>query len=97
MGRAFVAQQSPDVFTVTIDGEAVLLDEVEQRLHHLNAPATLVWSCLDGHASVDQLARELSEELAVSYDVVLVDTLEIVRDLDAQELLVGSPRRDPDQ
>jgi hypothetical protein len=30
------------VHTVEIDGEAVLLDQDAERLHHLNATATLV-------------------------------------------------------
>ena len=85
----FVAEPSPTVFTVVIDGEAVLLDEVEERLHHLNASATLVWTCLDGHASLAQLATELSEALGVPRPTVVKDTLEIVRDLGAQGLLRG--------
>lgn len=88
----FVAEPSPDVFTVTVDADAVLLDEAEQRLHHLNAPAALVWSCLDGNASVADLARELSEELGLSFETALSDTLLIVRDFEGNGLLVGSPR-----
>ena len=92
VNEAFVAEPSSDVFTVTVDAEAVLLDEAEQRLHHLNGPAALVWSCLDGHASVADLARELSEELGLPFDTALNDTLLIVRELDGNGLLVGSPR-----
>ena len=58
----------PTVYAVTVDGEAVLLDEVSDRLHHLNAPAALVWACLDGQATVGELARELSDELGEPYD-----------------------------
>ena len=85
----YVPQQSPDVFTVVIDGEAVLLDEREQRLHHLNVPATLVWSCLDGDATVGELATELSEELDVEHPRLLTEVLAIMRDLGAQGLLLG--------
>jgi hypothetical protein len=67
----------------------VLLDEDDHRLHHLNAPATLVWSSLDGRATVAELAAELSEELTVPYATVLNDTIAIVRDLAAQGLLHG--------
>ena len=87
--EAYVPEQSPSVFTVTIDGEAVLLDEVEERLHHLNAPAALVWACLDGHASVAELATELSDELDVPRATVLDETLVVLRDLGAQGLLRG--------
>ncbi len=87
--EAFVAEPSPTVFTVAIDGEAVLLDETEERLHHLNPPAALVWACLDGHARVGDLATELSEELGVPRPTVLDDTLVVLRDLGAQGLLRG--------
>jgi Coenzyme PQQ synthesis protein D (PqqD) len=82
-----VAERAPTVYSVTVDGEAVLLDEVSDRLHHLNAPAALVWACLDGQATVGALAQELSDELGEPYERVLAGTLAIVHDLDAQELL----------
>jgi hypothetical protein len=52
-------------------------------------PAALVWACLDGHATIGELARELSEELGVRHATVLTDTRVIVRDLGAQGLLQG--------
>jgi hypothetical protein len=79
------------VYGVVVDGEAVLLDEVSERLHHLNAPASVVWACLDGHASIATIAREISDELGEPFDTVLQDTLAIVSDLDAEHLL--APRR----
>jgi hypothetical protein len=87
--ESFVPEPSPAVFTLVIDGEAVLLDEVDERLHHLNAPAALVWVCLDGHAAVGDLVTELSEELGVPRGTVLTDTLGVLRELGAQGLLRG--------
>lgn len=87
--ESFVPEPSPTVFTVAIDGEAVLLDEAEERLHHLNAAAALVWSCLDGHATVADLATELSEELGVPRPTVLADTIVVLRELGAHGLLRG--------
>jgi hypothetical protein len=94
---AFVGRQSSAVFTVSLDGEAVLLDEVEHRLHHLNAPAALVWTCLDGEVSVAELSHELSDELGLPYETALADTLRIVSDLDAEGLLDGSPGPEADE
>ena len=37
--EAFVPVRSATVYTVEIDGEAVLLDESENRIHHLNHSA----------------------------------------------------------
>jgi hypothetical protein len=86
-----VPERSPTVYSVVVDGEAVLLDEASERLHHLNASATLVWECLDGHTTVAGLAREISDELGESLDTVLRGTLAIVTDLDGEDLL--APRR----
>jgi hypothetical protein len=85
----FVPNRATTVYTVEIDGEAVLLDEAANRLHHLNHTAALLWACFDGHAPVRDLAREISEELELEYDAVLTDTLTIVRDLGAEGLLAG--------
>jgi len=86
---SFVPVRSPDAYTVAIDGEAVLLDERENRLHLLNHSATLVWLCFDGHASIGELARELSEELGAPYEALLGETLTIVDDLRREGLLAG--------
>ena len=80
-----------DVYSVEVDGEAVLLDEADQQLHRLNASATLVWSCLDGTTTLEQIAREISEELDLPYDVVLHDTLAVATQLHEQRLVrIGS-------
>ena len=46
----FVPARGALVYSVEIDGELVLLDEHEDRLHHLNPTASLLWSCFDGEA-----------------------------------------------
>lgn len=84
---AFVPVRAEAVYTVEIDGEAVLLDEAHDRLHHLNPTAALLWSCFDGEATVEQLATETSEELRSSFATVYADTIAIVGDLVAQELV----------
>jgi Coenzyme PQQ synthesis protein D (PqqD) len=87
----FVLVRADAVYTVTIDDEAVLLDEANDRLHHLNRTAALLWRCFDGDASIAQLAFEASDELGLPYDTVLTDTLAIVRHL-ADEHLVRDGR-----
>ncbi len=92
---SFVPTPRGAIYTVEIDGEAVLLDEDENRLHHLNETATLVWKCLDGAASVDDIVRDVSDVLGASYEVVLGDTIAVCRDLGAQGLLTGVVRDRP--
>jgi hypothetical protein len=85
----FVPVRGSDVYTVEIDGEAVLLDEVGNRLHHLNHTASLLWACFDGQAQVRELAAEICDELDLPYDAVLADTLRVVRELGREGLLEG--------
>jgi hypothetical protein len=87
--EAFVPTRAATVHTIQIDGEAVLLDEAENRIHHLNHSAALLWACFDGHASVHDLAYELSEELDASYATLLAETTTVVRHLGRQGLLAG--------
>ena len=90
---------SPHVYGVTVEGEAVLLDESSDRLHHLNVSAALVWACLDGATTVEALVREIGVELGKPHDVVLAGALAVLADLDAQELLAeripGTPSGAP--
>ena len=88
----FVPVRAPWVHTVELDGEAVLLDESEDRLHLLNHSATLVWLCFDGRASIAELAAELSSGLGADRDQVLADTLAVTRELAAEGLLGGGSR-----
>src|SRR3954466_4578375 len=90
--ESFAPSRSRDAYTVEIDGEAVLLDERENRLHLLNHTAALVWACFDGHTAVRDLVVEISEELDTPYDVVLVDVLAIARHFGDEGLLDGVRR-----
>jgi hypothetical protein len=85
--EAFVPKRADAVYTVEIDGEAVLLDEDGGRLHLLSATATLVWRCYDGRASLAAIVADLSEILGLDYQTVLADTLAVTREL-AREGLV---------
>jgi hypothetical protein len=95
LDERFVPAQSRAVYTVELDGEAVLLDEAANRLHHLNASATVVWACLDGTSTVDEIVADLSAELGHPRDEVLSDTLTVLRHLADEGLLAGFEARSP--
>ena len=90
--KEFAPARGAAVYAIEIDGEAVLLDEDANRLHHLNHTATLLWACFDGRVRVAELAGEISEELQLPYDRVLVDALAVTRELGAEGLLDGVRR-----
>ena len=87
--RWFVPAQAETAYTVELDGEAVVLDEVRNRLHHLDPIATLVWACFDGAGSIEEIARDLADAFASSPDAVSVDVLNLAQELGAEGLLVG--------
>ena len=76
-----------DVYAVEVDGEAVLLHETDEQLHRLNATATLVWSLLDGSTTLEAIARDISEELALPFEQVLDDTVRIANELWSEQLV----------
>lgn len=93
----FAPARGAAVYTVEIDGEAVLLDEDANRLHHLNHTAALLWACFDGDTALAQLATEISEELELPYESVLAESLAVVRELGREGLLDGvRPESEPE-
>lgn len=89
VGVTFRPQRRDDVADIVLDGEAVLCDEASGALHHLDRIATIVWQCLDGGASIEELAAEFADGFGAAHDIVCNDVLTLVRELGAQGLLVG--------
>lgn len=89
IGGGFVPAQAEAAYTVELDGEAVVLDEERNRLHHLNPTATLVWACFEGHGTIDEIAADLADAFASSPDAVSVDVLTLAQELGAEGLLAG--------
>lgn len=75
------AEQADDVLVVTDEarGASVSLDPV----------GGLIWSCLDGQSSLDELAHDLAVEFEAPLEVVRRDVLELVRDVGRLGLLDG--------
>lgn len=62
---------------IELDGEAVVYDEDNGNLHHLNPPAALVFSLCDGSGT----ARELSADIAEGYGMPAAEVERDVRRL----------------
>lgn len=59
-----------------IEGEAVLVNVRSDEVMHLNPAASLLWSSLDGQASLQDIARSITEEYDVDMDTALADAME---------------------
>lgn len=83
-------RRSESTVTEELDGEAVVYAESTGDVHALNATATLIWQQLDGHVTLNELARDLSELFTVPFDLVQADVLQVVRTFAEDGLLDAS-------
>jgi len=79
----------PGLASVELDGERVVLDEASGALHLLDPVASVVWSCLDGSATIDELVVDLAAGFGADADEVGADVLGLVRRLGGLGLLEG--------
>jgi hypothetical protein len=89
LDEQFVPRQRPSTYTVEIDGDAIVLDEEQNRLHLLNATGALVWACCDGSGTLAEIAADLSAVAAIPPAEVTADVLALARTLGREGLLVG--------
>ena len=85
----FVPRHRSHTYTVEIDGDAIVLDEDQNRLHLLNATGAIVWACCDGSGTVGVIASDLAGAADMPIDRVTADVLAMVRTLGAEGLLEG--------
>lgn len=86
---AFVAVRRDGVSAVELDGEAVLMEDDTGGIHHLDRIATVIWNCLDGSCTLDELAADLAEAFKADLEVVREDVLQLAQTLGRTGLLAG--------
>lgn len=74
---------------VFVDDEAVVVDEATGRLALLNGPGAIVWQCLDGESTLEEICLDIADELEVSFETVLADSERLITELAAQGLVTG--------
>ena len=87
--RTFVPRRAEAAYTVELDGEAVVLDELRNRLHHLNSTAAVAWTCFDGTGTIDEIAIDLASAFESPHEPVVDDLVLLARELGAEGLLEG--------
>jgi len=86
---SFRPRRTASAHTEEIDGECVILDERANRLHHLNATATVAWICFDGSGTVAEIAADLAAEFGTEPHTTEADLVALARELAAEGLLAG--------
>ena len=84
-----------DLTAVDVDGEMVIYDDSRRRLHRLNSSATILWKCLDGSATLREIASDIAEAVAADRVSVLSDILTLAGQLEAEGLLHDSAQPAP--
>ena len=82
-------QVREDLTVVELDGEAVIYDEITTDIHHLNPTATILFSLLDGTATVKELAFDVSAAFGLSEAQAAKEIAALVGELADSALLVG--------
>ena len=85
----FVPRPSDRVMAVGVNGKTVVVDGDDRRYHVLEGTAGIIWPLLDGTATVEEIAVELSDAFGAPPDVVRADVLEFARQLASAGVLDG--------
>lgn len=83
-----------DLTIVELDGEAVIYDDRNDKIHYLNTTATLVFSLFDGTATIRDLATDIAEVYLVGSDEVEKQIRSLLRGFRKAGLIDGEIRSD---
>jgi Coenzyme PQQ synthesis protein D (PqqD) len=85
-----------DLTVVEVDGEAVIFDPVDGRLHHLNPAATLVLKICDGSGTIGELADDIADVMGLPGQQTLRQVRRVIKQFKQARLLDGvEPPRAP--
>lgn len=79
--------RSESAISTEIDGELVALDVTRGVCYGLNQVGTRIWQTLETPQSAREIADILVKEFDVPHDVCLEQTLDLLRELSAADLV----------
>lgn len=79
-----------DVVAAELDGEIVLYNPQDHRIHHLDRTGSIVWQLLDGEATLGELADDIADAFGAPVDVVEADLRALFEELHGEGLLADS-------
>jgi hypothetical protein len=71
----------------TIDGETLILNRPEGRLHQLNPTASFIWDCCDGNSNIAEIVDRLAGVYEVDARTACKDVEEVLFNLRNSKLL----------
>lgn len=88
---SFAPRPAAGLVSTDIDGETLLIDPRTDRVYQLDRVGSVIWSVLDGEASVDELVDDLADVFETNPDAVRHDLGEMLLALRAAGVLEGTP------
>jgi Coenzyme PQQ synthesis protein D (PqqD) len=71
----------------TINGETLILNREEKRLHQLNPTASFIWDCCDGNATIAAIIDRLTRAYEVDASTARKDVETVLLNLRSSSLL----------
>jgi hypothetical protein len=71
----------------TIDGETLILNRAEGRLHQLNPTASFIWDCCDGYLNISEIVDRLAGVYEVDARTACKDVEKVLFNLRSSKLL----------
>ncbi|MGH2704414.1 MAG: HPr-rel-A system PqqD family peptide chaperone [Actinomycetota bacterium] len=78
-----------DLAWVEVEDEAVVYDQATGDLHHLNQPATIVFTLCDGQSTVKELSDDISSAFGIPAAQVQREVRRLIREFRSFGLLEG--------
>ena len=82
----FKLNKRKDVSERTIEGETLILDRTNGRVHHLNSTASYIWRHCDG-LSTKAIAKQLAEAFQVDAAIAEPDVVALLGEMRTMNLL----------
>ena len=83
----WVPKRRSDLNYRTIDGETLILNRQEGRLHQLNPTASFIWDCCDGNSNLADIVDRLAGAYEVDPNTARKDVEEVISNLRSSNLL----------
>jgi hypothetical protein len=81
---------APGVEVLEVEGGAVLVDERHSIVFPLNPSGALVWACLDGESSLDEIIRDIADAYGMPHHQIAADVEALLTELLEHGLAVAA-------
>lgn len=76
-----------DLTIEEVDGEFVVLDRLNERIHQLNATASFIWRRCDGGTDAHTIADDYAAAFAIDIELAAADVARTLAELQTLSLL----------